>query len=94
MAYRPKTERERIVHRLKIILGHYKKVMQMVEDDAYCIDILHQSQAVQTAMREVDNLLLEQHLLGCVTTAMHRHANHEKLVTEIMDVFKSRRLTK
>ncbi len=86
--FRPKNEKERILHRLKIALGHYKKVMKMVEDDLYCIDILHQSQAVQKAMHEIDNRLLEQHLAGCVTDAIHEHDNHEKMITEIMDVFK------
>lgn len=83
-----KNDRERILHRLKIALGHYKKVMKMVEDDVYCIDILHQSQAVQKAMREIDNLLLEQHLAGCVTNAMKKHDNHDQVIKEIMDVFK------
>lgn len=86
--FRPKTEKDRILHRLKIVLGHYKKVMKMVEDDVYCIDILHQSQAVQKAMHGIDTLLLEQHLAGCVTDAMHNHNNHEKVMAEILDVFK------
>lgn len=86
--FRPKNEKERILHRLKIIQGHYKKVVKMVEDDVYCIDILHQSQAVQKAMHEVDNILLEQHLAGCVTDAMHKHENQEQVIKEIMGVFK------
>lgn len=86
--FRPKNEKERIMHRLKIVLGHYKKVMKMVEDDVYCIDVLHQSQAVQRAMHEIDNRLLEQHLAGCVMDAMKKHDNHDQVIKEIMDVFK------
>ena len=86
--FRPKNDRERLLHRLKIVLGHYKKVMQMVEDDVYCIDILHQSQAVQKAMRQIDTLLLEQHLATCVMNAMHEHSNRDRYMKEIMDVFK------
>jgi DNA-binding FrmR family transcriptional regulator len=86
--FRPKNEKERISHRLKIVLGHYKKVMKMVEDDVYCIDVLHQSQAVQKAMRQIDNVLLEQHLASCVTDAMHKHHNQEKFMAEIMAVFR------
>lgn len=86
--FRPKNDRERLLHRLKIVLGHYTKVMKMVEDDVYCIDILHQSQAVQKAMRQIDNLLLEQHLASCVTDAMHKHHNQDKFMKEIMDVFR------
>lgn len=86
--FRPKTDRERLLHRLKIIQGHYKKVMAMVENDVYCIDILHQSQAVQQAMREVDHLILEQHLAGCVAAAMKNNDQPEKVIKEIMSVFK------
>ena len=66
MAYRPKNIKERIVHRLQISQGHLKKIQQMVEDDMYCIDVIHQSQAVQNALKEVDSLVLEEHLKGCV----------------------------
>ena len=88
--FRPNNEKERVLHRLKIVLGHYKKVMKMVEEDVYCIDVLHQSQAVQKAMHEIDNLLLEQHLAGCVTDAMHEHKDQDKFMQEILDVFKKR----
>ncbi len=86
--FRPKNERERLLHRLKIVLGHYKKVMRMVEDDVYCIDILHQSQAVQKAMQQIDLILLEQHLATCVTDALDEHKNQDKFMKEILDVFK------
>ena len=86
--FRPKNDRERLLHRLKIVLGHYKKVMKMVEDDVYCIDILHQSQAVQKAMGQIDLVLLENHLASCVTNALHQHRNQEKFMQEILDVFK------
>ena len=85
--FRPKNERERLLHRLKIVLGHYKKVMKMVEDDIYCIDVLHQSLAVQRAMHKIDMLLLKQHLARCVTDAVHNHQNEEKFMQEILDVF-------
>ena len=86
--FRPKNDSERLLHRLKIVLGHYKKVMKMVEDDVYCIDILHQSQAVQQAMRSIDHTLLEHHLASCVADAMHEHHDQKKFMKEIMDVFK------
>jgi DNA-binding FrmR family transcriptional regulator len=89
MAYRPKNTKERILHRLKIAQGHLKKVMQMVDDDTYCIDILHQSQAVQKAIKETDNLILENHLKGCVSDAI-RSGKKEEAISEIMHVFKKK----
>ena len=70
MAYKPKDTKERILHRLKIANGHLKKVINMIENDHYCIEVLHQSQAVQQAIKETDNLILENHLKTCVADAI------------------------
>ncbi len=71
MAYRPKDAQERIVHRLKIAKGHLEKVIKMVEDDEYCIDIMHQMQAsLKTGLKETGNVLLENHLKTCVSDAI------------------------
>ncbi len=87
MTYRPKNTKERILHRLKIAQGHLKKVSQMVEDDIYCIDILHQSQAVRRAIEEIDNLILETHLKGCVSEAISK-GKKDEAIAEVMNVFK------
>lgn len=87
MAYRPKDTEERIIHRLKIAQGHLEKVSSMAKTHAYCIDVLHQSQAVQRALKEVDNLILENHLETCASDAIKK-GNGKKAVEEIMGVFK------
>jgi len=87
MVFRPKNENERILHRLKIVRGHLNKVISMVEDGTYCIDVLHQSQAVQKALKETDNLMLENHLKTCVVDAIDGGRN-EEAITEVMQVFK------
>lgn len=85
--YRPKDTQERILHRYKIVQGHLKKVMSMAENDEYCIDILHQSQAIQKALREIDNLVLENHLTSCVARDI-KAGNEEEVIKEVMTVFK------
>lgn len=87
MAYKPKDFKERITHRLKIAQGHLKKVHQMVETDSYCIDVIHQSQAVQKALKEIDSIILENHLNGCVVDAI-KDGNTTEAVSEVMNVFK------
>ncbi len=87
MAYRPKDTQERILHRLKIARGHLEKVIKMVEEDKYCIDILHQSQAVQAGLKETDNLILENHLKTCAADAI-RGGNTDKAITEVLEVFR------
>lgn len=87
MAYRPKDTNERILHRLKISAGHLKKVMKMVEDQEYCIDILHQSQAIQKALKETDTLVMENHLEGCVMDSMKK-GKQKEAIQEVISIFK------
>ena len=87
--YRPKDIQERILHRLQISLGQLKKVIAMLEADQYCIDILHQSQAVQQALKEVDNLILENHLKTCVADEIKK-GKTEKVIAEVMKVMEKR----
>lgn len=85
--YRPKDIQERILHRFKIARGHLNKVIKMVEDGDYCIDVIHQSQAVQSALKEADSLTLENHLKTCVVDHIKR-GETQKTVEEIMKVIK------
>lgn len=89
MAYRPKNIEERILHRLKIARGHLNKVITMVEEDAYCIDVLQQLQAVESGLNETGNLLLENHLKSCVSDAI-KQGKAEESIAEIMQVFKKK----
>lgn len=87
MAYRPKDTTERVLHRLKITQGHLAKVLRMVEIGEYCIDIIHQSQAVQRALEAVDTLVLENHLHTCVVDHIKK-GEAEESIAEIINVFK------
>lgn len=59
----------------------------MVEMDQYCIDVIHQSQAIQKALKEVDNLTMENHLKGCVSDAIKK-GESKNAISEVMSVFK------
>lgn len=85
--FRPKDFQEKISHRLKISLGQLKKVVEMVDNDEYCIDVLHQSQAVQKALKEVDILMLEHHLKTCATDAV-KQGKELEAIKEVIEVFK------
>jgi len=78
-----------IVNRLKSIEGHVRGVTKMVEDDAYCIDIVNQIQAIQAALQKVNTLVLDRHLHTCVTTAIRGDDpdERERVISEIMGVF-------
>lgn len=77
----------KIVNRLKIAEGHLKKVREMVEKGAYCIDVLHQSQAVEAALKEIDSLILSNHLNTCVVDAIKK-GDSKEVIGEVMAVFK------
>lgn len=81
-----------IVKRLSIIEGHLKKVKEMVENGSYCIDTLNQSLAVQSALKEVDTLILENHLTSCVADAI-RAGKTRETVEEVIKVVKRSRKT-
>jgi len=52
--------------RLRSARGHLDGVIRMVDDDRYCIDVLHQLSAVQGALDRVRRDILEAHVRGCV----------------------------
>ncbi len=87
--YRPKDTQERILHRLKISRGHLDKVIRMIEDDEYCIDVMHQIHAVETGLKETGNLVLENHLNSCVADSISQ-GKKEEAIKEVMSVFKSK----
>lgn len=86
MTYRPKDAQERIIHRLKIARGHLEKVISMIEADDYCIDVMHQMQAVESGLKETGNVLLENHLKSCVADAISK-GRKDEAIGEIMQVF-------
>ncbi len=77
-----------MIHRMKIARGHLDKVIEMVENGDYCLDILQQSQAVQSALSKVDDIILENHLKTCVKRAMMTENEVDEKVSEIIEVFK------
>lgn len=90
LMYRPKDTKESILHRLKIASGHLNKVIEMVDKDHYCIDVIHQSQAVQSALSQADDLLLENHLKTCAAEAIAK-GKREEAIAEVLEVFRKAR---
>jgi DNA-binding FrmR family transcriptional regulator len=77
------------LRRLKSIAGHVKGIEKMVEEDAYCIDVIKQVQAVQAALNKVSTGILDGHLHSCLTTAVRGEDpdERERVLNEIADVF-------
>ncbi|BDX34898.1 hypothetical protein TUM20985_54450 [Mycobacterium antarcticum] len=62
--------KENYAKRLRRIEGQVRGVAKMIEDDKYCIDILTQISAVNSALQSVALGLLEEHLGHCVSHAV------------------------
>jgi len=83
-----KDTRQQVTHRLKIALGQLDKVIEMVEEDKYCVDVINQSRAIQNALKEVDYLLLENHLQTCVVN-FAKEGKTKDSIQEIMLLFRN-----
>jgi len=84
-------KQDQTLKRLKTIEGHLGGILRMVKEDAYCIDVIRQIQAVQAALNKVSTGILEDHLNSCVTTAIQGDdpKERERVLKEITDVFET-----
>ncbi len=75
--------------RLRNIEGHIRGIQKMVENDAYCIDLLRQIQAVQAALNKVSTHVLNDHLHSCLITAVRGKDpdERERVLKEISEVY-------
>ena len=79
------------IKRLKTIEGHIRGVQRMLEEDKYCIDIIRQIQAVQSALNKVSAKILDGHLNTCLLTAIQGEdsAERQRVLNEITEVFET-----
>jgi CsoR family transcriptional regulator, copper-sensing transcriptional repressor len=78
-----------VAMRLRNIEGHIRGIERMVEEGAYCIDVIRQIQAAQAALSKVSSVILDDHLNSCVITAIRGDdpAERERVLKEIHEVF-------
>jgi DNA-binding FrmR family transcriptional regulator len=63
-------DKDALINRLHRIEGQVRGVERMVEDDRYCIDILTQIAAVNTALESLAFQILDEHVRHCVAGAL------------------------
>lgn len=78
-----------IVQRLKIAKGHLEKVISMVEKGDYCMDIVHQSVAVQAALKEIDGIIIKEHMETYIDNCLKKRKT-KAMVSEFVRVLQSR----
>jgi DNA-binding FrmR family transcriptional regulator len=58
----------------------------LVEEDAYCVDVLHQAYAVERALKKFEAAILEGHLRGCVPSGI-REGRDAEIIEELSQLF-------
>ncbi|MBT3356178.1 metal-sensitive transcriptional regulator [bacterium] len=85
------TEDKKIITALKKASTHSLKVVKMVEEGAYCIDIMQQNLAAIGLLRSANNQLMERHLHSCFANAM-RGTNEKRKKEMIEELLKIEKL--
>ena len=81
------TQKQKIVRRLQIIEGQVRGLREMIEKDAYCIDVITQSSAVKQGLSNIEDMLMEGHLSHCVVKQI-KSGDTDKAVDEVLKVYK------
>lgn len=87
---RSEAERKKLVNRLKRIEGQIRGIIGMLENDAYCNDILIQSAAVNAAVNSFNKELLANHIRTCVARDIRAGKDEtiDELVTTLQKLMK------
>lgn len=78
-------DKETLIRRLNRIEGQVRGVNKMIVEDRYCVDILNQVSALQSALDAVAMLLLENHTHGCMQGAI-KSGKGDAAIDELMAV--------
>lgn len=81
--------KRRALHRTKIILGQMRGLEKQITDDAYCMDVLTQSLAIQKSLASLNKLILERHLRTHIADKMESgdEAQQSKAIEELLNLY-------
>ena len=82
--YRSEEEKKKLITRLNRIEGQIRGIKKMIEDDSYCIDILTQCSAAQSAFSSFSRELLSTHISGCFVRGVKE--GDDKVIEELSSV--------
>ena len=78
-------DRGELLNRLRRIEGQVRGIARLVDEEAYCLDVLQQVEAMTAAADGVALLLLEDHIDGCLAHAIET-GQGQPYVDEVMTV--------
>jgi DNA-binding FrmR family transcriptional regulator len=80
----------KLTRRLKILEGQVRGIQNMVERNAYCIDIITQTSAIKQGLSNIEDALMEGHLGHCVVNQI-KSGQTNKATQEILKVYQLKR---
>lgn len=83
---RGEEEKKIIYNRINRIEGQLKGIKRMVQEEAYCNDILVQLSAVENSIKSLANHVLENHLYRCVARDLEK--GNLEVIDELIGLFK------
>lgn len=75
------------LNRLKTVRGHLDGIIRMLESDAYCVDVMKQISAVQSALERTNRVMLHNHLETCFSEAVV-DGRGERAIAELVEALK------
>ena len=83
--HRTEDEKKKLSKRLKVIEGQVRGIIQMIDDDRYCKDVLVQISAVENSLKSIGVEMLKSHLSTCVVRDIKN--NKLEVIDEIIELF-------
>lgn len=74
-----KAPKSDIIHKIKIARGQLDGILQMIEDNRYCVDISNQLLATLALLKSANQHILQSHIRNCVREALQTDAENPKL---------------
>ena len=89
MGTKSEQNKQNVIKRIHYAEGHLKAVSKMIEQDAYCLDIINQNHAVIEALRKVNQMILEGHLGVCAYDAVNSKdtRKRQKAIEELVKLY-------
>lgn len=76
-----------VLNRLKTVRGHLDGILRMVDEGAYCVEIMKQISAVQASLERANRLVLKNHLETCFSEAV-MDGRGDAAIAELVDAVK------
>ena len=77
----------KLIARINRIEGQVRGLKKMVQENRDCLQVLKQIAAASGALRSLGSVILEDHLKGCVATAIQKQDDESELIAEVVEIF-------